>query len=184
MGALHGITLLARFRAEGFAAFAATPAGFMNSLAPLIGIALVAGARPLLSGSARLLVMHVLTSAVALLAPAAVSQMIARMWRREGEWLRYAVAYNWCQLGVTLLSVLLILVFMVTGGEQGALVGAILGVLCYWLALSWFMLWRGLALSRWRATLALILLNLATGLLLILGPRLLVAADGVEKFTG
>lgn len=183
MQVLHGIMMLARFRAEGFAAFTATPAGFMNSLAPLIGIALVSGARPLLSGSLRLLVMHVLTSAVALLAPAVVSHAVARMWGREPSWLRYAVAYNWCQLAVTLLSVLLILVFLVIGGEQGALVGAILGVLCYWLALSWFMLWRGLGLSRPRSALALIILNLASGAL-ILGPRLLAATEGIERFSG
>jgi hypothetical protein len=183
MGALHGITLLARFRAEGFAAFTATPSGFMNSLAPLIGIAMVAGLRPLLSGSPRLLVMHLLTTIVALLAPAAISHAIARMWGREAQWLRYAVAYNWCQLAVTLLSVLLILIFMVTGGQPESLIGAILGVLCYWLTLSWFMLWRGLGLSRWRATLALVVLNMASGAL-ILGPRLLAASDAFERIPG
>ncbi len=183
MQALHGILLLARFRPEGFALFAGTPAAFMNSLAPLLGIAVVAGIRPLLAGSPRLLAMHVLTSVVALIGPAVVSHAIAKAWGREALWLRYAVAYNWCQLGVTLASILLMLVFVVTDGDLTTLFGSIAMVLFYWLGLCWFMLWRGLALSAGRATLGLIILNLVTGALVVM-PRIMSLPIGVTGFAG
>lgn len=180
MKALQGVLLLARFRAEGFGWFTATPLAFINSLAPLLAIALVAAIRPLLAGSPRLLVLHVLTSLVALLAPAAVTHVLAQFWRREGNWLRYAVAYNWCQAGITVLTVVLILGFTISGGGRsalGGLVAVVAGVLCYWLGLCWFMLWRGLGISGLQAVVAVIVTNLATGLM-ILGPQML-AGSGV-----
>lgn len=183
MGTLNGILLIARFRAEGLALFAATPAAFMNSLAPLLGIALVAGARPLLSGSPRLLILHVLTGTIALLAPAVVSHAIARMFRREALWLRYAVAYNWCQLAVTLASILLMLMFVVTDSDLTTLFASIAMVLFYWLGVSWFLLWRGLQLSAWQATMALIVMNMVTGAL-VLGPRLLTSPAGLQGIAG
>ena len=58
MQALHGILLLGRFNAEGFSRFTATPLGFMNSLAPMIGITVVAALRPLLAGNVKALAVH------------------------------------------------------------------------------------------------------------------------------
>jgi hypothetical protein len=172
--ALAGILLLARFRADGFACFAATPAAFLNSLAPLLGIAIVAGLRSFLSGSPRLIALHLLTSAVALLAPPVITHFLARLWQREALWLRYAVAFNWCQTGITLLSVVLILAFGTGGGMRGldglfALLG---GIFMYWVALCWFLVWRGLAVTPSRAALAVVTTNLLTGILVV-GPQVL-----------
>ncbi len=174
MRALTGILLLARFRAEGFSYFTVTPLGFMNSLAPLLAIGVVAGFRPLISGSFHAVLLHMLTSLVALLAPAVISHFLARIWGRDVIWLRYAVAFNWCQSAITLLTVIAILV-TASGGKPGGMdmfVAVVGGILIYWLGLCWFMAWRGLEISRGKAVLAVLATNFGTGLL-VLGPQML-----------
>jgi hypothetical protein len=173
MPVLKGILLLARFRAEGLACFTATPAAFMNSLAPMMGISLVAGLPALVSGELRLFALHVLTSAIALLCPPVISQLLAGAWRREAAWLRYAVAYNWCQTAVTLATMVVVFGF-IAGGGQGTLAGmmaAIVTLLLYWLAVGWFLARRGLNLSGGKAALAVLAINAGTGLA-VLGPQL------------
>ena len=169
---LRGIGLLARFRAEGFDHFAGTPAAFMNSLAPMIAISLVAGLPALVAGSLHLFALHVLTSAIALLCPPVFSQLLARAWGREAAWLRYAVAYNWCQTAVTLATMALVLGFAAGGqGTMAGVMAAIVTLLLYWLVLGWFLAWRGLGLSRGKAVLAVLVINAGTGLA-VLGPQL------------
>lgn len=180
MQVLHGILLLARFNAEGFRLFAATPLGFMNSLAPMLGISVVAGLRPLLAGNWRGLAVHVLTSAIALLGPPVLSHLLARAWKREAAWMGYAVAFNWCQSVVTLVAVLLILVFAVGGGvsrsgDGAGLLAAVAGVMVYWMVLCWFMARRGLGVGRAKAVLAVIVVNMGTGAL-VMGPSMLMGA--------
>ncbi len=177
---LNGILLLARFNAEGFRLFAATPLGFMNSLAPMLGISVVTGLRPLLAGNWRALAVHVLTSAIALLGPPVLSHVLARAWRREALWMGYVVAFNWCQAVVTLVTVALILVLAVGGGVSRAgdgagLLAAVAAVLVYWIVLCWFMAWRGLGVSKLKAVLAVIVINMGTGAL-VMGPPLVLAA--------
>jgi hypothetical protein len=179
MQVLHGILLLARFRAEGFAQFTATPLGFMNSMAPMLGITVVAALRPLLAGNMRALALHLLTSVIALLGPPVLSHLLARAWKREEAWLRYVVAFNWCQAVVTLVTVVLILMLAVGGGvtrtgDGAGIIAAVAGVLIYWIGLCWFMAWRGLGLGKLRSVLAVIVINVGTGVL-VMGPQLLIA---------
>jgi len=176
MGALNGVMLLARFRAEGFGYFLATPQGFLNSLAPLVAVALVAGVQPLLAGSPRSFVVHVLTSTVALLAPPAISHLMARVWQREEAWLRYAVAFNWCQAAITLVTVVLMLITAASEPSQtlATMLGVVGGILCYWLVLCWFMVWRGLGVSGAMAVLGVIGINVGTGLLVIVPQMIAV----------
>ena len=164
MQVIAGILLLARFRAEGFAAFGTTTLAFMNSLAPMLAITLVTSLRPLLAGNARQLGLHVMTSLIALLGPAVL-------------WLRYIGAFNWCQSVITLVTVVLILLLAAGGNPaegMGGLVAAIAAVLIYWIAVCWFMARHGLEIGRLKAVLAVIVINVGTGLLM-LGPQIIAA---------
>ena len=177
---LNGILLLARFNAEGFRLFTATPLGFMNSLAPMLAISVVAGLRPLLAGNWRALAVHVLTSAIALLGPPVLSHMLARAWKREALGLGYVVAFNWCQAVVTLVTVVLILVLAAGGGlsrpgDGAGGLAAVAAVLVYWMVLCWFMAWRGLGVGKLKAVLAVIVINMGTGAL-VMGPALVLGA--------
>lgn len=174
MGALNGLLLLARFRAEGFGYFAATPQAFLNSLTPLLALTLVAAMRPLLAGAFRLVLLQLLTTAVALLTPAVLSHLLASVWKREAHWLRYAVAYNWCHAAVTLLMALAVL--GASGGtaiRDGMLALAGL-VLAYWIGVAWFLFRRGLDISGGKAVLAVLATHFGTGVLILL-PHFLAA---------
>jgi hypothetical protein len=171
---LRGIARLVRFQADGFANFTATPMGFLNSLAPMLAFPLVSGVILLLGGATRAAMVDVLGSLVGLLGPAVLSHLLAQFWRREAQWLRYVVAYNWCQAAMTLVAVILV-VGMVSASHANAALAflglIVMGLAIYWLALSWFMVSRGLDLSWWRAALFVVLLTLGTGVL-VLGPRM------------
>jgi hypothetical protein len=172
---LRGIARLVRFRADGFANFTATPTGFLNSLAPMLAFPLVDGVILLLVGASRTALASVLSNLVLLLAPAVLSHLLAQFWRREAQWLRYVVAYNWCLAAMTLVVVVLVVGMLTAANSNAAAVEllalTVMGLAIYWLALSWFMVWRGLNLSWWRAVLFVVLLNLGTGVL-VLGPRM------------
>ena len=172
---LRGIARLVRFHADGFANFTATPMGFMNSLAPMLAFPLVGGVLLLLGGATRVAAIDVLGSLVALLGPAVLSHLLAQFWRREAQWLRYVVAYNWCQAAMTLVAVVLVVGMLTAAHANAAALGllglTVLALAIYWLALSWFMVSRGLNLSWWRAVLFVVLLNFGTGVL-VLGPRM------------
>ncbi|MCW3474836.1 hypothetical protein [Limobrevibacterium gyesilva] len=175
---LHGVVRLALFRSDGFAAFGATPLAFLNSLAPLLAFPLVGGAMLLLSGSLRAAAADLLASIVALLAPAVFSHTLAALWKREALWLRYAVAFNWCQAAITLATVLLVaLVGTITMGRPEGLqtvLGSVVALLCYWLVLCWFMARRGLQISGPKAVLFVLVMNFGTAVLVV-GPRVLLA---------
>ncbi len=172
-GILRGVLRLARFQADGFPHFAATPAAFLNSLPPLLAFPLVVGVLLLVGGAPGAAAEDFLGSLVALLAPAVLSQALALLWRREARWLRYAVAYNWCQAGITLLAVLLVSAMLSAGdrGTMAVLAMAVMALLIYWLVLGWFLAARGLGLSWWRAVIFVVLLNLGTTVL-VFAPRL------------
>jgi hypothetical protein len=176
MSVLSGIAGLARFRIAGFAGFGATPQAFLNSLAPLLAFPLVGGVLSLLGGSLRDGALDMLSSLIAVLAPAVISHAFASLWRRDAFWLRYAVAFNWCQSAITLVTIAAV-VFVETAplGRAGAmtlLFVMVLAVLAYWLMLCGFMASRGLRLSTPRAILLVLVTNIATAML-VMGPRLL-----------
>ena len=98
---LRGMGQLARLQGIGIQQFPTTRQAFFNSLAPWLALPLVGGVMLLLGGQVRAAIGNLLFALVALLAPAAVSHALARWWGREARWLRYAIAFNWCQWVIT-----------------------------------------------------------------------------------
>src|ERR1700744_2339459 len=92
-----GVLRVARGRADGMAQFGATRDAFLASLAPLIAFPLVGGVLMMLGGGGLDALTDLLATLCALLAPPVLSFEVARWWRREAEWLRFATAFNWCQ---------------------------------------------------------------------------------------
>jgi hypothetical protein len=174
----RGILLLASFRAIGLGEFTASPQAFFNSLAPLIAFPLVGGLLLLVSGDGLGALGDLLATTVALLTPPVVSHALARRWGREDRWLRYAVAFNWCQWAVPLAVVPALLVTGILAGAglgpQPAAMLTLLALAGYGLGLHWFLARHGLNLSRWRAALFVLLVNMATGLLVV-GPHVLAS---------
>ena len=169
-----GVIRLARGRADGMRQFGATRDAFLASLAPLIAFPLVGGTLMLLGGAGTTAIVDLLATLCALVAPPVLSFEVARFWHREGAWLRFATAFNWCQWAIPLVGSLLLLVFGVLaalGLPRGmARIGVVLSLVAYGLWLHWFIARHGLGLSRLRAALLVIGVNLVT-VLLVLGPR-------------
>ncbi len=176
MKLLRGIAMLARFRAEGFAAFGADRQAFLNSLAPLIAFPLVGLLLMLLGGAGWDALSDLLATLIALLGPPVLSEALARRWGREAEWPRYAVAFNWCQWAVPVVGVALLAGFgmaMRAGlGQRAAALLVLLGLFAYALALHLFLARRGLGLPTGRAVALVLLVNFGTALLVLI-PRLL-----------
>ena len=172
---------VARGRPDGIAQFGATPQAFLASLAPLIAFPLVGGALVLAGGHALQGVTDLLATTCALLAPPVLSYEFARFWRQEAHWLRFATAFNWCQWLLPLLGTLLMLVLGMANAvglsPHAASVLLVLGLGGYGLWLHWFLARHGLQLSRLRATVLIIGVNVGT-VLIVLGPRLLVLSRG------
>ena len=173
---LRAVMRCARGRAEGLALFDASVRGFTSSLAPLIAFPLVGAA----IGAAR---QGVPASAVQLaatlcgvLAPPVISHAAARALGREERWLRYAVAYNWCQWVMPPLIAAAAIAAAVLAGALGAaqvgaeqvVAGTVASLILYWLWLHWFLVRRGLGLSRGRAALVVLAVNGATGAIVTL----------------
>ena len=108
MHILLGIARLARGNAEGFNQFGATTEAFLASLAPLVAFPLVGGLLMLANGGGLAAIGDLLATLCALLAPPVLSYEVARLWRREGLWLRFAVAFNWCQWAIPIAAVALL----------------------------------------------------------------------------
>jgi hypothetical protein len=112
----------------------------------------------------------------ALLAPPVLSHEVARIWRREPQWLRFATAFNWCQWVIPIFGSLLVLGFglLTLAGlpPQAARSGVLLGLVAYGLWLHCFLARHGLNLSWPRAGLMVVGVNLVT-VLLVAGPRVL-----------
>ena len=178
---LIGMARVARGRPDGIARFGDTPQAFLTSLAPLIAFPLVGGALVLVGGHALEGFTDLLATACALLAPPVLSHEMARLWRREALWLRFATAFNWCQWLLPLLGTALMLVLGMASAvglsAHAAGVLLVLGLGGYGLWLHWFLARHGLQLSGMRAALLVIGVNLGT-VLLVLGPRLLVFGRG------
>jgi hypothetical protein len=176
---LAGILLLARGRADGLAMFADSPNAFLASLAPLVAFPLVGAGLMLASGQGLEAVTDFLEVICALLTPAVLSELMARLWGRAEAWLRFATAFNWCQWIMPAALMALLLVFGVARQlgvpDRLAAMGAIGGLAAYALWLHWFLARRGLALSGWRAAGLVLGVNLGT-LAVLLAPRLVLMA--------
>lgn len=172
---LRGLGQLARLRGAGIEQFPATRQAFLNSLAPWLALPMVGGLLLLLGGQARAAIGNLLFAAVALLAPAVVSHALARWWRREARWLRYAIAFNWCQWVITA-GGLAALVVAEVATEIGVprnlvLIVLSLGFMAYAMAVQITLASTGLAITRLRAAGFIVLVNLVA-LLLVLLPQL------------
>jgi hypothetical protein len=182
-----GVMRLARGRADGFSQFGATRESFLASLAPLVAFPLVGGVLMLMGGGGISALSDLLATFCALMAPPVLSFEIARLWRRDAAWLRFATAFNWCQWAIPVLGSMLLLALgmLVAVGLPGdAARGlALLGLVGYGLWLHWFVARHGLGLSRFRAAVLVVGINLAT-VIIVVGPRLLALATGDAAFDG
>ena len=181
LAAAAGVARLARFRADGLAAFDASAVGLLNALAPWVAFALVGCLLTLAAGAPRAALEGLLGSLVAVLSPPVLSQALARLWDRASSWPRYAVAATWCQWlmpPALLAAVLGSGVLIALGMPQSAaetLAG--LAMVVYALALHVFLARRGLALAPWRAVVLVLAVQFGTATL-TLGPLLLAGAWG------
>jgi hypothetical protein len=183
LAAASGVARLARFQADGLAAFDASPVGLLNALAPWIAFALVGGGLALLGGAPRAAGVDLLASVVALLAPPVLSQSLAQLLGGASSWLRYAVAATWCQwmMPPAVLGALLASGVMIALGVPQSVAETVSGLaaLAYALALHLFLARRGLALSFWRALVMVAVVNLGTAILAF-GPLLLAGTWGAD----
>jgi hypothetical protein len=180
---VRGVALLARGRAAGLAEFAGTREAFLASLAPLIAFPLVGAGLIMASGQPVAAASDFLATLCALLVPPVLSHMLAERWERAEAWLRYAVAFNWCQWAIPVVAVGLmsVLALAVGLGFPSGIAGAVvlLLLLAYGLWLHWFLAVHGLHLSGARAALLVVVVNVGTGLL-VLAPHLLGFAGGPD----
>lgn len=171
-----GIARVARGRPDGLALFGNTPQAFLGSLAPLIAFPLVGTALMLAGGGGPGALADLLATLCGLLAPAVLSHFFARAWGREAQWPRFATAFNWCQWTIPVVAalVLVVLAMMMAAGFPGAYAGFLLvaTLVAYGFWLHWFLARHGLAVSRLRALLLVICVNLGTAAV-VLGPQIL-----------
>jgi len=178
---LFGIFRVATGRADGFAQFGDTREAFLGSLAPLIAFPLVGSLLMLSQGDGLGAVSDLLATFCAMLAPLALTYEAARLWGRGVLWLRFAVAFNWCQWAIPVLAMLLVVVagMLLALGipSDVALLLVVMALGGYGLWLHWFLARRGLGLSAGRAVLLVVAINLVT-ILLVVGPRLVALGFG------
>ncbi len=182
-----GVIRLARGRADGIRQFGGTRDAFLASLAPLIAFPLVGGILMLLGGGGLGALSDLLATLCALVAPPVFSFEVARLWGKQAAWLRFATAFNWCQWVIPVVGSLLLLTLgvLVAFGlpRSVARMAVVFGLVCYGLWLHWFLARHGLGLSRWRAALMVLGVNLAT-VLIVLGPRMLLLATDPTGLDG
>jgi len=173
---LLGILQLALLRPEGLGKFGDSPKSFLNSLAPLVAFPLVGAVLGVLSGAGLDAVVALLSTLVALFAPPVLSEMMARFWGREREWLRYATAFNWSRWVMLLaLGAALVLMSVLAAaglGPRTAVAVGLVAVAAYGVVLEWFVARVGLRLVWWRAVVLVLVVEFGAALL-FMAPRLL-----------
>ncbi|MGE0223190.1 MAG: hypothetical protein AB7F35_18360 [Acetobacteraceae bacterium] len=172
-----GVFRVARGRADGIPLFGSTPQAFLASLAPLVAFPLVGALLMLTRGGGLRSLADLFATVCALLTPPVLSWQFARLWHREGAWLRFATAFNWCQWVLPVVA-LLILVLLSVGmalglPDRSGRVGVVLGLGLYGLWLHWFLARHALSLSGGRAALLVLGVNMGT-VMVVLAPRLLL----------
>ena len=179
---LRGMGQLVRLRGAGIEQFPATRQAFLNSLAPWLALPLVGGVLLLIDGQPRAAIGNVLFAAVALLAPAVVSNALARWWGREARWLRYAIAFNWCQWVITAggLAALVLAEIALAGGlpRNVVLIVVGLGFIGYAMTVQVTLASVGLAVTKLRAAGFVVLVNLAALLLVLLAQLPMLGRAG------
>jgi hypothetical protein len=178
---LVGILRIARGRPDGIGCFGSSPQGFLSSVAPLLAFPLVGAVFGMFTEGPRRALTGLAMTLCALLTPAVVSHELARLWQRSDAWLRFATAFNWCEWILPILACLIMVPLSVAislGLSEDVASMVLLGCLgSYGLWLHWFLARNALALSRLRAVILVILVNLGT-LAVVMGPGLLVHDAG------
>jgi hypothetical protein len=178
---LVGILRIARGRADGINCFSSTAEGFLSSLAPLIAFPLVGAILGAFTEGPRRALTSLAMTLCALLTPAVVSYEVARLWKRADAWLRFATAFNWCEWILPILACLIMVPLSVAislGMSEDLASKVLLGCLgAYGLWLHWFLARNALTVSRFRAVVLVLLVNLGT-LAVVMGPGLLMRAAG------
>lgn len=181
-GIIRGIALLATFRTRGLGMFGDSNQQILNSLVPLLAFPVVFMLLLLIGGGAARDIAELLSLICALLAQMVLSAGLARVWGREAEWGRYAVALNWCQWAVPAagLALLLSLRLLVGMGlpEAAAPPLALLALAGYALVLQWFIARHGLRISGGRAAAVVLALNLATAAVVFIPTQLQLLIGG------
>jgi hypothetical protein len=177
----RGIVRLARFDGDGLREFGDTPQAFVNSLAPLLAFPLVGAAMTLLGGGPHGAFANILVSIIALLAPPVLSHLLASLWRREALWVRYAVAFNWCE-AVLFLTVVVVLVLF-AGRSAAESVVWTLPAYIYWAVLHGFLARRALRISVVRAVVMVVFVNFGSFILMAL-PVALLSSMGLLARAG
>jgi hypothetical protein len=177
-----GIARIATGHADGLAQFGDTPDAFLHSLAPLLAFPLVGAVLLLVQGGALAALSDLLTTLCGLLAPPVLTYEAARFWGRSDAWLRFAVAFNWCQWAIPVLAMILVVLagmLLALGVPSNiGLMLVIAGLAGYGMWLHWFLARNGLGLGPVCAALLVVVVNLAT-VSLVLGPTLVaIAIDG------
>jgi hypothetical protein len=170
---IRGVLGVARGRPEALDLFIATPQAFITSLIPLIVVPVLNGLLTQRQPTLYRVIIDLLTSIAALLVPPVLTHAIAARWGREAYWLRFATAFNWCQLGLLLAAMggLLLLTSM-AGPDMAILVVGVIGIYALWL--HWFLARHGLALPPARAVMLVLAVHAATTLVVLI-PRLVAA---------
>jgi hypothetical protein len=170
---LVGILRIARGRADGVACFGATPQAFLASLAPLLAFPIVGAVLAMFSDGPRRALSGLGMTLCALLAPAVLSFELARLWKRSDAWMRFAVAFNWCEWILPLVACMAMVpltMAMAAGLDQTtASTALVVGLGCYGFWMQWFLASKALSFSGVRAAAFVLLVNLGTGLAVI-GP--------------
>ncbi len=180
---LAGLTKLAQGDATGIMHFGHTPRAFLLSLVPMIALPLTIGIATMASGAVVQALEDLTASFCVLLLPPVISHTLAKVWKREEPWLRFAVAFNWCQFALSTLCVGVLLVLGIVLGTAGGAVGAdtvmaivalmCLGIVGYGLWLHWFVARWGLGVSGGKAALLVLATYAGTfSILLIRGAML------------
>ena len=99
----------------------------------------------------------------------------------------FATAFNWCQWAIPVLGCMLLLalgMLVAVGLPRSAARGlALPGLVSYGLWLHWFIARHGLGLSRFRAAVLVLGINLAT-VAIVIGPRFLTLVTNDAAFGG
>ena len=180
MSVVRGLALICRFRKAGLAEFEASRHAFLASLAPLIAFPLVGALMVAQMGLLFAAASNFLASLIALLAPLLISEALSRRWGVGERWLGFAVASNWSQcivpilFGVMRVAAWMLVQIGVLASDEEFVVGLLMVVLIYALAVQWFVVRNGLGLSRGRTALLVFGSDLVTGAL-VMTPQLLMA---------
>ena len=179
---LAGIARLAVFNRDGFAAIGNTRQDFLSSLSPLVAFLLVGSVMQAVGMGWRAGVGQALQTLCVLVGQPVGSQLLAQFWKRDGPWLRYATALNWCQFAIPVAGLVfatLALMASSAGAPPHAVVYGLIGAIgIYALALNCFLAWRGLDLRLWQALMLVGLVTIGLAALLALPAAARAALTG------